>query len=202
MFLISEQYVHKKNLSFSFSYFGIKARMKTSEQESKEDALEHFVKSKIDVSEHFGIKAKMKVLEHKKIDVSEHFGIKTKMKVSEQESKEDALEHFIKSKIDVSEHFGIKAKMKVSEHKKNRCIRVFFKKCQNRSKDRCIRAKNGRIRAKFCIRTKFKKIRKKKFKIDYLLPLFDIIKNGLENKILNELWWYIRYQSNCTFIQM
>ena len=58
--------MHKKNLSLSFSYFGIKARIKISEQGSKEDALEHFAKSKIDVSEYFSIKAKMKVSEYKK----------------------------------------------------------------------------------------------------------------------------------------
>ena len=40
--------------------------MKTSKQESKEDALEYFAKSKIDVSEYFIIKAKIKVSKHKK----------------------------------------------------------------------------------------------------------------------------------------
>ena len=46
--------------------------MKPFDQELKEKELEHFVKSKMDVSSYFGINAQIKLLEHStKIDVSE-----------------------------------------------------------------------------------------------------------------------------------
>ena len=46
--------------------------MKSFEQKLKERKFEYFVTSKMDVSSHFGINAKIKLLEHsRKIDVSE-----------------------------------------------------------------------------------------------------------------------------------
>ena len=84
------------------------------------------------------------------------------MKPFEQEFKKK-LEHFIKSKIDVSSHFGINVKIKLSEHSKKIDVsEQFFKKYQNKDKNRCIRVKKmdvsevyrRRIRAKYCIRAK------------------------------------------------
>ena len=56
--------------------------MKPLEQELKEKKLEHLVKSKVDVSRHFDINAKIKLSEHsRKIDVSEYFSKSIKIKV-------------------------------------------------------------------------------------------------------------------------